>query len=126
MHQTETICVDGKDVEVDCLMAPFVRWLNEFPSLRSKFSCEGGGKARPYVIIACDDDEDLRVVLRKIQPEAIGSVEKQLQELMLPVRRFDQYLFADCEVKMDTVSKWYVIRFRDRGNLVLFNRFMGY
>ena len=128
MHQTEAIVVNGQNVEIDCLMVPFIKWLNNLSSIRTNFCCEGDEQQQPYVSFKCDSDDDLRIILRNIQPEAIGAVTEQLQQLLpdMTIQTLDQYVFATCEVHMDTVSKWYIVRFLSQSNLILFNQFMEF
>ena len=133
MHQTEIVIINGENIEIDCLMVPFIKWLNKLSSVRTQFCCEGDQKTgclesgMPYVILTCDD-EDLRLILRKIQPEAIGEVKNDLCKLFpdTPIQEVDQIIFARCEITMDTVSKRYKINFIDRGNLIKFNEFMRF
>lgn len=107
-------------------MVGFIKWLNEMSSVKTLFCCEGdktGLNWQPYVMLFCEDDEDLRLILRAVQVQASDKLRKMLS---LPIQGGDQYNFAVCEVQMDTVSKRYTIKFQDKGNLVKFNEYMKF
>lgn len=45
-HKTETVNIDGKDVEIDSDIAPLIRELNK-AGLKTKYSCRGGDDFDP-------------------------------------------------------------------------------
>ena len=127
-HETKTVVINGENVEIDRLMVSFIKWLNQLPSVRTIFCCEGSHIAQPYVKFLCHDDEDLRLILSKVQPTSSGEEKETLNKLLPDVllRAGDTYVFAKCEVKMSIVSKNYLLLFTDKGNLRLFNEFMRF
>lgn len=65
-HKTKEIIL--KRIEVDDSIAPVVKWLNSFPNVITRWSCEGDKKPvddpriipqKPYVVFYCDDNLEL-------------------------------------------------------------------
>jgi hypothetical protein len=73
MNEHETITVFLKAVEVDKEIVPVVEWLNGFPDIYTKWSCQGDDNESPYVVFNCDAMEELLKVVRKM--EYFGRVE---------------------------------------------------
>ena len=75
-HRSQTLTL--KVADVDDGVADLVRWLNHFPAIFTRWSCQGDdGKDgnRPYVVFSCDDPLTLAQVLSATSPYAYTKIE---------------------------------------------------
>jgi hypothetical protein len=65
-HETTHIAI--KTVKVDEYIRPVVQWLNDFPGVITRWSCEGepgdNTDNKPYVVFSCEDSlRGLRILV---------------------------------------------------------------
>lgn len=75
-HPTKTIPIKSADIDINII--PIIRWMNSFPGIYTRYSCEGdyplndyygqlSNEARkPYVSWLCFDNKDRDKVLQKL------------------------------------------------------------
>ena len=71
-----------KEVDIDVGILPVVEWLNSFPGVFTRWSCQGYLKRDnndwrndPYIIFICDDPLALAEILRRTSRDAHCQVE---------------------------------------------------
>lgn len=89
-HKTRRIAL--KHADVDLGVEPVVTWLNSFPGVFTRWSCQGDDadhknhrkngriKSQPYVLFYCDDLKDLIEILAKVGPLATTEVDYLVQQ----------------------------------------------
>lgn len=61
-HETVELRIKNKVRPIDIKIVPLIRWLNNFESIETQWSCEGNDDGRGYVLFFCEDQDDLRRV----------------------------------------------------------------
>ena len=84
-HPSKMLAI--KEAEIDLLMIPLIKWLNNFPSVITTHCCQGDegekqeGKphAMPYVQFICSDQLVLAQIIRKVG--SCGTISVHLDDL---------------------------------------------
>lgn len=66
-HEMISVTIHGSQIDVDRRIARIVVWLNEFPGIRTEWSCEGDSHQNPYVLFYCSDTGSLKSVLERLR-----------------------------------------------------------
>ena len=105
-HKATRIVI--KRAEVDLKMQPVIKWLNSYPGIFTRWSCEGDDTEfvqetllrfdGPYILFYCDEQLELNKILHKLEGYAVVIIDFYRDQMIrycirfYNVTRFKQFI----------------------------------
>lgn len=101
----------NKKISVDVAIIPIVKWLNSYSSIKTEFSCQGGGGEKPFVLFYANNLkvlEDILWVFSNIFPNPLVEVSYYYPSIRYKLTMDN---FKQIQTLIDAIKKYEIRRY---------------